>query len=155
MGFFEQFDLRDMEKSGQVDLTKKRREKLLAAIQTQVIALADALQEDDCNPVNNRNARAVRRWFKPRDNGYYIQCFYGPYALQLEDGKNALFVMDLHDVAEALAAFETATRSGVLDDAIDVVVQRMTDRSGQARYPFGAANDADGAVADLAMPPAY
>ena len=140
MGFFEKFDLRDMEKSGQVDLAEKRREKLLVAIEVQKLALAAALADDTIAKIGNRNDRAVRRWFKSRDNGYYVQCFYGPYALQLDGEMNALFVDDLRDVGEALVAFEAAARSGALDHAIEAVVLRMTERSAQTRYQYDGSN---------------
>ena len=121
------FTFKTYAKPNQSDPVQSRRNKLLAAIELQKLALAAALkgerysqpQTDDAKPV-----RAVRPWFVAQDGGFYVQCRYGARPILLDGTNNALFVNKLEEVGAALAAFAAATKAGELDVAIAAAADR-------------------------------
>jgi hypothetical protein len=127
MSALAKFSLKPYSKPVQGDPVQKRRDKLLAAIEIQKLALAAALKGEPYTlPAKSEGKapKAVRVWFVSQDGGYYVQCRYGARPLLLDAKCNAVFVSKLDDVGAVLAAFSTAAKSGELDKAIAAVSER-------------------------------
>jgi len=121
------FTLKTYAKPIQGDPIKRRRDKIVTAIEVQKLVLAAALKGEVYTvpaKAEGKQPKAIRPWFIAQDDGYYVQCRYGARPLLLDAKHNALFTNDLMQVGAALAAFAAAAKSGELDKAIAAVADR-------------------------------
>lgn len=126
MAYLENFTLANAKKTTVNDDTKRRRNKLLKAINIQKQVLAAAINGEKLKvpTKKGRGQRNVAPWFFAQDGGYYVRCRYGFRYLHFQDDNNALFVRDLISVGTALNALAEATNCGELDKAIAESITR-------------------------------
>ena len=119
-----------------------RRDKLVAGIDEQLVALAAALAGkthtvDVKRAVRGADgvrsvvtvARQVRAWHFAQDGGYYVQCRYGTRVLMLHGKSNAVLVEKLEQVAEVLGVFRAAALAGEFDRAVLLVMRSRSKQS--------------------------
>ena len=124
MSQFGKFTLKNFAKPAPGTPVENRRAKLIAAIEIQKLVLAAAIKGETYMQSGKKGERAVRPWFVVQDNGFYVQCRYGARPLLLDGTANAVFVNKLDEVANVLAAFATAAKSGELDAAVAAISNR-------------------------------
>ena len=127
MSQFAKFTLKTLDRPQSNNPIDHRRARLVAAIEIQKLVLAAAIKGDSFTlpaKSDGKQPKPVRAWFVAQDGGYYVQCRYGARPLLLDGASNALFVNKLSEVGAALAAFEAATKSGELDEAIAATSKR-------------------------------
>jgi hypothetical protein len=116
-----------------------RRDKLVAALEEQLLVLASALEGRDHITerskwmVNSEGARVlvktqrrVKPWFFAQDGGYYLQCRYGARVIAVDGKNNAVFVKSIKEVGPVIDVFIAATKAGELDSVIAATADRKT-----------------------------
>ena len=136
-------NLKTVKRVVDADPVTARRERLVAALDEQLAALAARLagREHTVAVVRKltgaggvRQAvtvhKAVRAWYFEQDAGYYVQCRYGTRVLMLHGKSNAVFVEKLGQVAEVFAVFRAAALTGEFDRAV-LLVMRARGKQGE------------------------
>jgi hypothetical protein len=127
MSYLAHLRLTNFEKDPATGQVQHRRDKLLAAIETQHLILSAALDGEEYLVPTKRGAGeyAAPAWFIAQNGGYYVQCRYGSRTLDLGENKNAAFACSLAEVKLVLMGFAAAAKSGELDEAIaDALARR-------------------------------
>lgn len=132
-------NLKTVKRVLETDPVTARRQKLAAAIDEQLAALAAEragqvyeatvlrrVRAEDGTSKVQAVARKVRAWHFAQDGGYYAQCRYGTRLLMLHGKSNAVFVERLEQVADVLRVFREAALAGDLDKAIMLVMRSRT-----------------------------
>jgi len=131
MAHLAKLNLKTVQRVIQKDPAIARREKLLAGIAEQKLALDAMLRGETYEvPVKRwreneagervqvEGTKRVRPWWFEQDNGCYVQCRYGSRILAISGRSNAVFVNKLDEVAAVLEVFGAAAESGELDKAV-------------------------------------
>jgi hypothetical protein len=116
-----------------------RRDKLVAALEQQLLVLASALEGRDHITerskwmTNSEGARVlvktqrrVKPWFFEQDGGWYVQCRYGARVIAVDGKNNAVFAKSLKEVGPIIDVFIAATKAGELDSVIATAADRKT-----------------------------
>ena len=119
------------------DPVLERRNKLVAALDEQKLALAATLKgetytkqhakwitNEQGERVQAKTQRPVKPWFFEQDGCWYVQCRYGARVLLVDGKNNAAFVSKLEQVDAVLDAFRAAVKAGELDQAIARAAER-------------------------------
>ncbi|WP_217810196.1 hypothetical protein [Salibaculum griseiflavum] len=119
------------------DPVLERRNKLVAALDEQKLALAATLKgethtkqhakwitNEQGERLQAKTQRPVKPWFFEQDGGWYVQCRYGARVLLVDGKNNAAFVSKLEQVGSVLDAFRAAAQAGELDTAIARAAER-------------------------------
>lgn len=135
-------NLKTAHRTVEKDPVTMRREKLAAAIQEQLSALAAQLAGQTYTVAAKRavkNAegvrtilsvqRQVRVWYFAQDGGWYVQCRYGTRVLMLHGKSNAVFVEKQEQVSDVFSVFKAAALAGELDRAILLVMRPSKKQS--------------------------
>ena len=134
-------NLKTVKRVTEVDPVTARRDRLVAAVDEQLAALAAALA-GKTHTVDVRRAvrgadgerqtvtvqKAVRAWYFEKDGGYYVQCRYGTRVLMLHGKSNAVFVEKLEQVADVFGVFRAAALTGEFDRAVLLVMRSRSQR---------------------------
>ena len=136
MSVFAKFTIKSVVRRVSLTPTEARRQKLVSAINEQLVAAEAAsrgepysvtvprwTENERGERVRVERQRVVRSWFFERDGGFYIQCKYGSKVLSLGKDGNALFVKQVADVKDALEALHSAAMNGDLDGALDAAIK--------------------------------
>lgn len=102
------------------DLAQQREVLAAALAGTEYKVTAKRRRQSiDGSRVEYETQKRIRAWFFPLNGGWYVQCKLGTRPLTLADDKNAVFVQELPEVEQVLAAFEQAVLAGELDAAFN------------------------------------
>jgi hypothetical protein len=137
MSVLAKLNLKTVHRNVVKDPVTARRDKLVAGIEEQLRMLAAALRgerfsvlvtrkvtSDTGERVEQTAEKRARPWFFEQDSGWYVQCRYGARILYLNGKNNAVWVAELKEVTEVLAAFKAAAVAGELDKAVAVAMAR-------------------------------
>ena len=137
MSVLAKLNLKTVQRNVVKDPVTARREKLIAGIEQQQQILAAALRgevysfktvrkvtNDAGERVEQTAEKRARAWYFEQDNGWYVQCRYGARILYLNAKNNAVWVAELGQVADVLAAFKAAAQAGELDKAVALAMTR-------------------------------
>lgn len=137
MSVLAKLNLKTVQRTVNKDPVIARRDKLVAGIEEQLQLVAAALRgerfsflvtrkvtNDVGERVEQTAEKRVRAWFFEQDRGWYVQCRYGARILFLNGKNNAVWVAELKEVADVLAAFKAAALAGELDKAVAVAMAR-------------------------------
>jgi hypothetical protein len=137
MSVLAKLNLKTVQRTVSKDPIVARRDKLVAGIEEQLQMAAAALRgerfsvlvtrkvtNDAGERVEQTAEKRARAWFFEQDRGWYVQCRYGARILYLNGKNNAVWVAELREVADVLAAFKAAALAGELDKAVAVAMAR-------------------------------
>lgn len=137
MSVLAKLNLKTVQRTVSKDPIVARRDKLVAGIEEQLQMAAAALRgerfsvlvtrkvtNDAGERVEQTAEKRARAWFFEQDRGWYVQCRYGARILYLNGKNNAVWVAELREVADVLAAFKAASLAGELDKAVAVAMAR-------------------------------
>lgn len=137
MSVLAKLNLKTVQRTMNKDPVVARRDKLVAGIEEQLLMVAAALRgerfsvsvtrkvtNDAGERVEQTAEKRARAWFFEQDRGWYVQCRYGARILYLNGKNNAVWVAELKEVADVLAAFKAAAVVGELDKAVAVAMAR-------------------------------
>lgn len=137
MSVLAKLNLKTVQRNVVKDPVTARRDKLVAGIEEQQQMLAAALRgerfsvavtrkvKNDAGDLVEQTAeKRARAWYFEQDNGWYVQCRYGARILYLNAKNNAVWVAELKEVADVLAAFKAAAQAGELDKAVALAMAR-------------------------------
>ncbi len=115
----------------QRDPVMERRDKLVSAIDEQMLVHAARLKGEDYSVertkwqtneqgerVEVKTQRRINPWFFEQDGSWYVQCRYGARVLLINGTDNAVGVAKLEDVLGVLKALKAAAAAGELDAAL-------------------------------------
>ena len=137
MSVLAKLNLKTVQRTVNKDPVTARRDKLVVGIEEQLQMAAAALRgerfsvsvtrkvtNDAGERVEQTAEKRARAWYFEQDRGWYVQCRYGARILFLNGKNNAVWVAELKEVADVLAAFKAAALAGELDKAVAVAMAR-------------------------------
>ncbi len=137
MSVLAKLNLKTVQRTVNKDPVIARRDKLVAGIEEQLQMAAAAVRgerfsvsvtrkvtNDAGERVEQTAEKRARAWYFEQDRGWYVQCRYGARILFLNGKNNAVWVAELKEVADVLAAFKAAALAGELDKAVAVAMAR-------------------------------